>query len=187
MFPTISLPPTVFLLTTKDTACPLKNLPVVDLTLEPGDRLLLTALLTVSDPTLLLPATAEHLPPADIETLEEDMSVTWVATKVVAMTVDMTVVVTIVRIVVATIVDMIVEDTTVDTIVAMTAVMVVDTVVDMTVVAMAVLALPQGGEPSTGKRSGSYCPRCPAVDYFFIIFVSHNNCLTYCLFSVALY
>jgi len=48
-----------------------------------------------------------------------------------------------------TIVDMTVEDTTVDTIAAMIVVMAVDTVEDMTVADMVVLALPQGGEPST--------------------------------------
>lgn len=170
MLPTTSPPLTAFPLTIKDTVCPLKNLPVVDPTLEPGDRLLLTALLTVSDPTLLLPATAEHLPPADTEIPGEDMSVMWVATKVAVMTVDMIVVDMTVRIVVATIVDMTVEDTTVDTIVAMIVVMAVDTVEDMTVADMVVLALPQGGEPSTGKISKSNCPRCPAVDWFFTHF-----------------
>lgn len=130
-------------------ACLLKSLLVVDPTLEPGDRLLPTALPTVSDPTLLLLVTAEHLPPADTETLGEAMNVTWVVTRAVAMTVDMTVVGTIDRIVVATTVDMTVEDMTVDTIAAMIVVMAADTVEDMTVVDMVVLALPQDGEPST--------------------------------------
>jgi len=135
-------------LTTKGTACLLKSLLVVDLILEPGDRLLLTALLTVSGPTLLLPATAEHLPPADTETLVEGMSVTWVVIREVVMSVDMTVV-TIDRIVVVTTVDMTVEDMIVGTIAAMTVAMVVDIVEDMTVVDMVVLVLPQGGEPLT--------------------------------------
>lgn len=130
--------------------CLLKSLPVVDPTLEPGDRLLPTALLTVSDPTLLLLATAEHLPPVDTETLGEAMSVTSVVTRAVVMTVDMTVVGTIDQIVVATTVDMTVEDMTVDTIAAMIVAMAAGSVEDMTVVDMVVLALLQGGGPSTG-------------------------------------
>lgn len=151
-------------------ACLLKSLPVVDPTLEPGDRLLPTALPTVSDPTLLLLVTAEHLLPADTETLGEAMNVTWVVTRAVAMTVDMTVVGTIDRIVVATTVDMTVEDMTVDTIAAMIVVMAADTVEDMTVVDMVVLALPQDGEPSTGmfvpRDQDSKSPLFP-----------QNNCL----------
>lgn len=122
---------------------------MVDRTLEPGDRLLPTALPTVSDPTLLLLAIAEHPPPADTGTLGEAMNVIWVVTRAVAMTVDMTVVGTIDRIVVDTTVDMTVEDMTVDTIVVMIVAMAADTVVDMTVVDMVVLALLQGAELST--------------------------------------